>query len=71
MYVYAANINPRLGNALADFDLLRSTCEVHLRAPVPHPAAINEAFDAAHNRLRAAHLRWQNNCRPVLSSDLG
>ena len=44
--------------ALADYDFLRSTYEMLLRAPVPNYAAINAAFDsleAAHERLRAAH----------------
>ena len=46
--------------ALADYDFLRATYDVLLRAPVPNQAAIDAAFealDAAHARLRAAHLQ--------------
>ncbi len=46
--------------ALADYDFLRATYDVLLRAPVPNPAAIDAAFealDAAHERLKAAHLQ--------------
>lgn len=45
--------------ALADYDFLRATYDVLLRAPVPNQAAKDAAFealDAAHARLRAAHL---------------
>ena len=44
--------------ALADYDFLRSTYEILLRAPVPNYPAINAAFqalEAAHERLQAAH----------------
>lgn len=46
--------------ALADYDFLRATYDMLLRAPVRNQAAINAAFDAldaAHERLKAAHLR--------------
>ena len=46
--------------ALADYDFLRATYDMLLRAPVPNPEAIDAAFDAldaAHNRLKAAHLQ--------------
>ena len=46
--------------ALADYDFLRATYDMLLRAPVPNQAAINAAFealDAAHARLKAAHLQ--------------
>ncbi len=46
--------------ALADYDFLRATYDMLLRAPVRNPAAIDAAFealDAAHARLKAAHLR--------------
>ncbi|RYX96874.1 MAG: hypothetical protein EOO28_06345 [Comamonadaceae bacterium] len=49
---------PRPTVALADYDFLRSTYEMLLRAPVPNHAAINAAFEsleAAHLRLRVAH----------------
>jgi len=39
--------------ALADYDFLRATYEMLLRAPVPDRRAI----DAAHARLKAAHLQ--------------
>jgi len=45
--------------ALADYDFLRATYDMLLRAPAPNPAAIDAAFealDAAHARLKAAHL---------------
>ena len=46
--------------ALADYDFLRATYDMLLRAPVPDQRAINAAFaalDAAHARLKAAHLQ--------------
>jgi hypothetical protein len=46
--------------ALADYDFLRATYDMLLRAPLRNPAAIDAAFealDAAHARLKAAHLR--------------
>jgi len=45
--------------ALADYDFLRATYDMLLRAPVLNQAAIDAAFDAldaAHARLKAAHL---------------
>ena len=44
--------------ALADYDFLRSTYEILLRAPVPNLSAIQAAFEAlagAHERLQRAH----------------
>jgi hypothetical protein len=49
--------------ALADYDFLRATYDMLLRAPVRNQAAIDAAFDAldaAHARLKAAHLRQHN-----------
>lgn len=46
--------------ALADYDFLRATYDMLLRAPVPDRRGINAAFaalDAAHARLKAAHLQ--------------
>ncbi|MDP2033309.1 MAG: hypothetical protein Q8K29_07850 [Polaromonas sp.] len=46
--------------ALADYDFLRATYDMLLRAPVRNPAAIDAAFealDAAHARLKAAHMK--------------
>lgn len=46
--------------ALADYDFLRATYDILLRAPVPDRRAIDAAFaalDAAHARLKAAHLQ--------------
>jgi hypothetical protein len=46
--------------ALADYDFLRATYDMLLRAPVPDKRAIDAAFaalDAAHARLKAAHLQ--------------
>ncbi len=63
MHAYAANMNPRPTVALADYDFLRSTYEMLLRAPVPNPSAINAAFDAlesAHDRLKVAHQQLQD-----------
>ncbi len=57
-----ATTNLRPTVALADYDLLRSTYEVLLRAPVPNLPAINAAFealDAAHRRLKIAHQQVQ------------
>ena len=48
--------------ALADYDFLRATYDVLLRAPVQNQQAIDAAFealDAAHARLKAAHLHRQ------------
>ena len=58
MQAQAATMYPRPTVALADYDFLRSTYEILLRAPVQNLAAINAAFqalEAAHERLRAAH----------------
>lgn len=44
--------------ALADYDFLRSTYEILLRAPVPNLNAIQAAFEAlagTHERLQRAH----------------
>lgn len=46
--------------ALADYDFLRATYDMLLRAPVRNQSAIDAAFealDAAHARLKAAHLQ--------------
>jgi hypothetical protein len=50
--------------ALADYDLLRATYDMLLRAPVRNQAAIDAAFealDAAHARLRTAHFGQQHS----------
>ncbi len=63
MQTHAATMYPRPTVALADYDFLRSTYEILLRAPVPNYAAINAAFqalEAAHERLRAAHEHLRN-----------
>ena len=64
MYPNPATANIRSTVALADYDFLRSTYEVLLRAPVPNPPAINAAFkalDATHQMLKAAHQQLQEN----------
>ena len=56
--VTTTNMRPTV--ALADYDFLRATYDMLLRAPVRNQAAIDAAFDAldaAHARLKAAHLR--------------
>lgn len=56
--VITSGIRPTV--ALADYDFLRATYDMLLRAPVRNQAAIDAAFDAldaAHARLKAAHLR--------------
>ena len=61
MQTHPATMYPRPSVALADYDFLRSTYEMLLRAPVPNHAAINAAFqalEAAHERLRVAHEHW-------------
>lgn len=58
MHINTATFFQRPTVALADYDFLRSTYEILLRAPVPNHSAINAAFEAleaAHERLRAAH----------------
>lgn len=58
MHISTGSFHQRPSVALADYDFLRSTYEVLLRAPVQNPSAINAAFEAleaAHERLRAAH----------------
>ncbi len=53
--------------ALADYDFLRATYDILLRAPVRNQAAIDAAFealDAAHARLKAAHF---GQCAPLLN----
>lgn len=57
-YVITSSMRPTV--ALADYDFLRATYDMLLRAPVPNQAAIDAAFealDAAHARLKAAHLQ--------------
>ncbi|RYG07748.1 MAG: hypothetical protein EON92_17870 [Burkholderiales bacterium] len=64
MQTQTALSSPRPTVALADYDFLRSTYEMLLRAPVPNHDAIHAAFqslDAAHARLRAAHLNLRNS----------
>lgn len=56
--VITSHVRPTV--ALADYDFLRATYDMLLRAPVPNWAAIDAAFDAldaAHARLKAAHLQ--------------
>lgn len=53
--------------ALADYDFLRATYDLLLRAPVRNQAAIDAAFDAldsAHARLKAAHFE---HCTALLN----
>ncbi|MDP1741259.1 hypothetical protein [Polaromonas sp.] len=60
MQAQVINSFARPSVALADYDFLRATYDVLLRAPVPNQAAIDAAFealDAAHARLRAAHIQ--------------
>ncbi|WP_397410726.1 hypothetical protein [Polaromonas sp.] len=57
-HLTSCHIRPTV--ALADYDFLRATYDMLLRAPVPDWRAINAAFaalDAAHARLKAAHLQ--------------
>jgi hypothetical protein len=61
-HVYTSPLRPTV--ALADYDLLRATYDMLLRAPVRNQGAIDAAFealDAAHARRRAAHLAQQQN----------
>ena len=54
----SSNFSHRAAMALADYDFLRSTYEVLLRAAVPNYAAIDAAFESlesAHARLQTAH----------------
>jgi hypothetical protein len=56
--IHGSTVRHRTTVALADYDFLRSTYEVLLRAPVPDYAAIDAAFESlesAHARLKAAH----------------
>ena len=58
MQTHFATMHIRPTVALADYDFLRSTYEILLRAPVPNYLAIHAAFqalEAAHERLQAAH----------------
>lgn len=58
--VFTSHTRPTV--ALADYDFLRATYDVLLRAPAPDQRAINAAFaalDAAHERLKTAHLQQQ------------
>lgn len=62
MQVQALTSHMRPTVALADYDFLRATYDMLLRAPAPDQRAINAAFaalDAAHERLKAAHLQQQ------------
>lgn len=57
-YLTTSPVRPTV--ALADYDFLRATYDMLLRAPVSDQLAINAAFaalDAAHTRLKAAHLQ--------------
>lgn len=56
---YFGTVHLQPSTALADYDFLRSTYELLLRSPQPNVAAINAAFDAldaAHGRLKSAHV---------------
>lgn len=58
MQTHLTSFAPRPTVAMEDYDFLRSTYEMLLRAPVPNYSAINNAFEAleaAHTRLQAAH----------------
>jgi hypothetical protein len=64
MQTHLANTHTRPTVALADYDFLRLTYEILLRAPVPNYSAINAAFqalEAAHERLQAAHGQLRDN----------
>ncbi|MES2946134.1 MAG: hypothetical protein V4772_24965 [Pseudomonadota bacterium] len=67
MHINPGTFYQRPTVALADYDFLRSTYEILLRAPVPNPSAINAAFEAleaAHERLRAAHAHLLDSRNP-------
>lgn len=53
MQAHLTSCHMRPTVALADYDFLRATYDMLLRAPVPDWRAIN----AAHARLKAAHLQ--------------
>ncbi|MDI1239000.1 MAG: hypothetical protein PSV26_16075 [Polaromonas sp.] len=60
MQAHLTSSHTRPTVALADYDFLRATYDMLLRAPVPDQRAIDAAFaalDAAHARLKAAHLQ--------------
>lgn len=62
MQTHSTSPYPRPTVAMEDYDFLRSTYEMLLRAPVPNYAAINNAFEAleaAHVRLQAAHAHFR------------
>ncbi len=64
-HVITSTLRPTV--ALADYDFLRATYDMLLRAPVRNQAAIDAAFDAldaAHARLKAAHL---HHCETLLN----
>ena len=57
-------MHTRPSAALADYDFLRSTYEILLRAPSPNHLAIDAAFqalEAAHERLQTAHRDLREN----------
>lgn len=64
MYTQSHVHTTRPSVALADYDFLRSTYEMLLRAPVRNYTAINNAFEsleAAHARLRIAHAQMRDS----------
>ena len=64
MQTHFADMHTRPTGALADYDFVRATYEILLRAPVPNYTAINAAFqalEAAHERLQAAHQHLRDN----------
>lgn len=69
MQTYPASVHIRPTVALADYDFLRSTYEILLRAPKPNYPAISAAFqalDAAHDRLQVAHQRLLDGLNNVV-----
>ena len=69
MQTHFGTMHTRPTVALADYDFLRSTYEILLRAPVPNHPAIHAAFqalEAAHERLQAAHQQMRDNLNGAL-----
>ena len=69
MQTHFGTMHTRPTVALADYDFLRSTYEILLRAPVPNDAAIHAAFqalEAAHERLQAAQQQMRDNLNGAL-----
>jgi hypothetical protein len=70
MQTHFAAMQTRPTVALADYDFLRSTYEMLLRAPTPNPGAIQAAFEALENTHKTLHQAHQQLMEKLLNEAL-